>query len=34
MRVLQPDISLVIPGHDPLVFLKFPKVAEDVVRIR
>jgi glyoxylase-like metal-dependent hydrolase (beta-lactamase superfamily II) len=34
MRVLQPDISLVIPGHDPLVFLKFPKVAEDIVRIR
>jgi glyoxylase-like metal-dependent hydrolase (beta-lactamase superfamily II) len=34
MRVLQPDISLIIPGHDPLVFLKFPKVAADIVRIR
>jgi glyoxylase-like metal-dependent hydrolase (beta-lactamase superfamily II) len=34
MRVLQPDISLIIPGHDPLVFSRFPKVAEDIVRIR
>jgi glyoxylase-like metal-dependent hydrolase (beta-lactamase superfamily II) len=34
MRVLQPDISLIIPGHDPLVFSKFPQVAEGIVRIR
>jgi glyoxylase-like metal-dependent hydrolase (beta-lactamase superfamily II) len=34
MRDLQPDWSLIIPGHDPLVFLKFPKVATDIVRIR
>jgi glyoxylase-like metal-dependent hydrolase (beta-lactamase superfamily II) len=34
MRRLQPDISLIIPGHDALVFSKFPAVAEDVVRIR
>jgi glyoxylase-like metal-dependent hydrolase (beta-lactamase superfamily II) len=34
MRNLQPDWSLIIPGHDPLVFLKFPKVATDIVRIR
>jgi glyoxylase-like metal-dependent hydrolase (beta-lactamase superfamily II) len=34
MRVLQPDISLIIPGHDPLVFSKFPQVAEGIVKIR
>jgi glyoxylase-like metal-dependent hydrolase (beta-lactamase superfamily II) len=34
MRVLQPNISLIIPGHDPLVFSKFPKVAEGIVKIR
>jgi len=34
MRILQPDISLIIPGHDALVFSKFPKVATDIVRIR
>lgn len=26
--------DMVIPGHDPLVFSKFPKVAEGVVRIK
>lgn len=25
--------SLIVPGHDPLVFERFPKIAEDVVRI-
>ena len=30
--VRNPDYS--IPGHDPLVFLKFPAVAEDVVKIK
>jgi hypothetical protein len=34
MGVLQPNISLIIPGHDPLVFSKFPKVAEGIVKIR
>src|SRR5580698_4167144 len=34
MRVLQPNTSLIIPGHDPLVFSKFPKVAEGIVKIR
>jgi len=34
MRTLQPNISLIIPGHDALVFSRFPKVAEDIVRIR
>jgi glyoxylase-like metal-dependent hydrolase (beta-lactamase superfamily II) len=34
MRRLQPNTSLIIPGHDALVFSKFPMVAEDIVRIR
>jgi glyoxylase-like metal-dependent hydrolase (beta-lactamase superfamily II) len=34
MRTIQPDLSLIIPGHDAAVFSKFSKVAEDVVRIR
>ena len=34
MKVLQPDISLIIPGHDSLVFSKFRTVAEGIVRIR
>jgi len=34
MRVLQHNISLIIPGHDPLVFTKFPRVAEGIVKIR
>jgi glyoxylase-like metal-dependent hydrolase (beta-lactamase superfamily II) len=34
MRRLQPNIALIIPGHDALVFSKFPAVAEDIVRIR
>ncbi|GGB04129.1 MBL fold metallo-hydrolase [Puia dinghuensis] len=34
MRRMQPNISLIIPGHDAAVFSQFPTVAEDVVRIR
>ena len=34
MKTLVKETDLIIPGHDPLVFSKFPKVAEDVVRIR
>jgi glyoxylase-like metal-dependent hydrolase (beta-lactamase superfamily II) len=34
MRTLQPDISFIIPGHDLLVFSKFPKIAEGIVKIR
>lgn len=33
MKTFVTKIDLIIPGHDPLVFSKFPKVAEDVVRI-
>lgn len=34
MRILQPNTSLIIPGHDALVFSNFTKVAEDIVKIR
>jgi glyoxylase-like metal-dependent hydrolase (beta-lactamase superfamily II) len=34
MKTMVKDVDLIIPGHDPLVFSKFPKVAVDVVRIR
>lgn len=34
MRAMVSNVDLVIPGHDPLVMSKFPKVAEDIVRIR
>lgn len=34
MRILQPNLNLIIPGHDALVFSKFPKVAEGIVKIR
>lgn len=28
------NIDLIIPGHDPLVFTKFPKIAEGIVKIK
>ena len=34
MKRLQPNVSLIIPGHDALVFRHFQPVADDVVRIR
>jgi len=34
MKSMVKDVDLIIPGHDPLVFSRFPKVAEDVVRIK
>jgi glyoxylase-like metal-dependent hydrolase (beta-lactamase superfamily II) len=33
MKTLVPDSGMIIPGHDDLVFSKFPKVAEWIVRI-
>jgi glyoxylase-like metal-dependent hydrolase (beta-lactamase superfamily II) len=33
MRSLASDATLVIPGHDPAVFDRFPKVSDRVVRI-
>ena len=34
MRTLANDPSLIVPGHDPAVFERYPRVAEGVVRIR
>lgn len=34
MRTMVKNIDFIIPGHDPLVFLKFPAVTEDVVKIK
>jgi glyoxylase-like metal-dependent hydrolase (beta-lactamase superfamily II) len=34
IRTLASDPRLIVPGHDPLVFEKFPAVAEGVVHIR
>jgi hypothetical protein len=33
MKTFVTDIDLIIPGHDDLVFSKFPKIAEWVVKI-
>jgi glyoxylase-like metal-dependent hydrolase (beta-lactamase superfamily II) len=34
MKSMVKNIDLIIPGHDPLVFSKFPKVAKGVVKIK
>ena len=34
MRKMVKDVDFILPGHDPLVFTRFPKVADDVVRIK
>ena len=34
MRSMVKNVDLIIPGHDQLVFTKFPKVAEGVVKIK
>lgn len=33
MKSLVSDIKFIIPGHDVLLFSKFPEVAEDIIRI-
>ena len=33
MKSLASEPRLVVPGHDPAVFTRFPKVAERIVRI-
>ena len=33
MKAMVTNYEMVIPGHDPLVFTKFPSVAADVVKI-
>ncbi len=34
MRGMVKNVDLIIPGHDPLVFSKFPKVSDGIVRIK
>lgn len=34
MKALVKDVNLILPGHDPLVFSAFPRVVDDVVKIR
>ena len=34
MKTMVNNIDYIIPGHDPLLFTKFPKVAENIVQIR
>lgn len=34
MKSMVKNIDLIIPGHDPLVFSKFPTIAEGVVKIK
>ena len=34
IRKLASDPSLIVPGHDPAVFERYPRVSEDVVRIK
>jgi glyoxylase-like metal-dependent hydrolase (beta-lactamase superfamily II) len=34
IRALASDPRLIVPGHDPLVFEKFPSVGDGIVRIR
>jgi glyoxylase-like metal-dependent hydrolase (beta-lactamase superfamily II) len=34
MRAMVKDVDLILPGHDPLLFSKFSKVIEDVVKIK
>ena len=34
IRTLASDPRLIVPGHDPLVFEKFPAAGEGIVRIK
>ncbi len=34
MKKMVPNTDMIIPGHDPLVFSKFPSVANDIVKIK
>jgi glyoxylase-like metal-dependent hydrolase (beta-lactamase superfamily II) len=34
MKTMVSNIDYIIPGHDPLVFSKFPEVANDIVKIK
>ena len=34
MKTLVSNLKCIIPGHDALLFLKFPKVSEGVIKIK
>jgi glyoxylase-like metal-dependent hydrolase (beta-lactamase superfamily II) len=34
MKILQPNTTLIIPGHDVSIFSRFPEVAQDIIKIR
>lgn len=34
IRTLASDLKLIVPGHDPAVFERFPAIAEGIVRIK
>jgi len=34
MKTLASDIKFIIPGHDALLFSRFPTVAEGVIKIK
>ena len=34
MRILQPNINFIIPGHDTRIFSMFPKVSKNIVQIQ
>ena len=34
MKILQPDKTLIIPGHDAIIFSRFSEVAKGIVKIR
>jgi hypothetical protein len=34
MKSLASEARLLVPGHDPAVFNRFPKVADGIVRIQ
>lgn len=34
MKTMTKNIDLILPGHDPSVMTKFPRVADDIVKVR
>ncbi len=34
MKILASNVKYIIPGHDPRMFLMFPSIAKDVIKIR
>lgn len=34
MKTLVSDVKFIIPGHDNLLFLRFPKITENIIRIK